>query len=227
MIELINNNIKTIEIDPYELLISYIELHFNIFYFLSEHNLNYSDIKNCFSLIRIIYLYILSLSNNIDLSEFISFKISMLYLEIIQIAKIFEISINTDEIKEIIFINYLDFFTNHNNKLSSHLYSIIDFTNYYLNLLLFNFKEPIYNSQELSKTIINIINFQSNTNLLFHCLSKIYKIINIPKFKPIWVYNLFNLKFSSLSNFLKKNYSLETSLNLLDTIWDETLNNVS
>jgi hypothetical protein len=224
MIELINNNINLGEIDLYELLISYIELHFNTYYFLSEHNINNSQIKNCFSLIRIIYLYILSLTNNINLSEFISFKFSIFYLEIIQVSKIFEIPINSSEINEIILLNYMNFFTNHSNKLPKSIFNILDFINYFLTILIFNFSEPNYNSKELSIFIINIIKFKNYYNLLFDCLSKINTLKNNPNFKPIWIYQLFNLKFSSLSKFLNKNYSLDTSLTLLDNIWDETLN---
>lgn len=226
MIELINNNIKTTEIDLYELLISYIELHFHIFYFLYENNFKNYQIQSCLTFVRIIFIYILSLTNNIDLCEFLAFKFSMLFCETFKLSQIYEIDIVYSDIKDILLINFFDFFSNHKNLLSPNILKILDFTNYFLSILLFNFNEPLYNSKELSILIINIINFQTHTNLLFECLSKIHLLMTNPKFKPIWTYKLFNLKFTSLNNFLKKNYTLENSLLLLDKIWNETIDSI-
>jgi hypothetical protein len=226
MNELINKNIKLDKIDLYELLISYIELHFHIFYFLTENGLSFHLIQSCFSLIRIIYIYILSLTNNIDLSEFIAFKFSMFFSETYLLSQIYDIEITISDIKEILLISYLDFFTNHKNLNTypnSEILNILKFLNNYLNILLFSFSEPIYNSKELSIFIVNIINFKDKTHLMFECLSKIIPLISFNKFKPIWIYKLFNLKFTSLSNFIKKNYPFEHCLNLLDKIWNETI----
>jgi len=229
MNELINKNIKSDKINLYELLISYIELHFHIFYFLSENGLSFLIIQSCLSLIRIIYIYILSLTNNIDLSEFIAFKFSIFFFETYQLSQIYDIEISLSEIKEILLITYLDFFTNHKNLNTLHnseILNILDFLNNYLHILLFSFSEPLYNSKELSILIVNIINFKNKIYLMYECLSKIIPLISINRFKPIWIYRLFNLKFTSLSNFLKKNYSLENCLSLLDKIWDETISSV-
>lgn len=226
MIDLINKNININNIDLYELLISYIELHFHIFYFLNEHNLDNQHIINCLSLIRIIYPYILSITNNIDLSEFIAFKFSIFYCEIYQLSLVYEIHISLIDIKEILLIIYLDFFTNHKNTDMILIHPILNFLNNYLHILLFSFSEPLYDSKELSILIINIINFKNEIYLMYECLSKIIPLISINRFKPIWIYKLFNLKFTSLSNFLKKKFSLEHCLTLLDKIWDETISSV-